>query len=314
MHYIGIDVGGTKIAIGLFNEQRELVSKSKIPTDKELSAEKLNDSITEEIDKLLSAKSLTRKDVGGIGIGCPSTVNFKTGIVNWTNNIPHLSNFNLKEYYEKKFGCRTIADNDANLAALAEYRRGAGRGHDNMMYCTASTGIGGGFILDGKLYRGANGYAGESGHSIITPKSGVQCSCGNYGCIESYASGSNLSKHVKNRLEKGEKTIMTELAGGKEINGYILAEAHKNGDAMAIELFDQICNYMGVLLFNIYQILNLDCYVIGGGLAAGFGNELIQKTENAFHSYIRANDDPVYFKAAELDQDFGIIGACEVLF
>ena len=314
MFYIGIDIGGTKIAVGIFNNKRELVKKSKLPTDTSVPASCLSDEIIAEIDKLLLELCIGRKDISGIGIGCPSTVDFSTGIVNYTNNIPNLSDFNLKEYFEKQFFCGVTVDNDANLAALAEYRRGAGRGFKDMMYCTASTGIGGGFILNGRLYRGANGYAGESGHSIITPGEGVKCSCGNYGCIESYASGANISKHVKLRLERGETTVMTELAAGGEVTGVILAEAFRLNDKMAVELLDQIGKYIGILLFNIYQILNVNCYVIGGGLAKGFGDELYSRIERSFSSFVRANNDPVYFKPAELNQDFGIIGACEVLF
>ena len=107
---------------------------------------------------------------------------------------------------------------------------------------------------------------------------------------------------------------MTELAAGGEVTGVILAEAFRLNDKMAVELLDQIGKYIGILLFNIYQILNVNCYVIGGGLAKGFGDELYSRIERSFSSFVRANNDPVYFKPAELNQDFGIIGACEVLF
>ncbi len=314
MHSIGIDMGGTKIAIGLFDSDKELVKKTVIPTDVSLPAYELSDGMIREIKSMLSPLELSFNDICGIGIGCPSTVNFRTGIVNNTNNIPHLSKFPLKDYFENACGVKTVVDNDANLAALAEYKRGAGIGHDNMMYCTASTGIGGGFILGGKLYRGAHGYAGESGHTIITPHTGILCGCGNRGCIESYASGAQIDAHARERIAAGEKTVMTELAGGGKIDGKILAEAFYMNDRTAAELLGEMAKYIGILLFNIYQILNVDCFVIGGGLAQGFGTDLLSRIKASFESFKRADDEPVYFKPAALKEDFGIVGACEVLF
>ncbi len=313
MYYIGIDIGGTKTAFGLFDDKRQLIDKDKILTDKTLCATDLCNAMISVIDGLLGRHGLSRKDVGGIGAGCPSTVNAKTGVVNATNNIPKLSDFNLRDYLAGYLGCRALVDNDANLAALAEYRRGAGRGHENMMYYTASTGMGGGFILDGRLYRGANCFAGEIGHSLITPGKGLMCGCGNRGCFESYAGGSHIDDNVRLRVERGEKTLMTELSQGGYINGEILYKAYFAGDAMAAELLDQIGSYAGLLMFNIYQIINVDCYVIGGGLA-NFGEELFGRIRASFNSYKRACSDPVYFLPAELKQDFGIIGAVEALF
>ena len=314
MNFIGIDIGGTKISIGLFNGQKSLITKIKIQTDTTLDPDTFNNKIISAINFLLETTSVSKADIHGIGIGCPSTIDPKTGIINNTTNIPALSNFNLKSFYEKAFKCKVVVDNDANLAALAEHRQGAGIGFSNMVYCTASTGIGGGLILNNNIFHGSNGFAGEIGHCILTPNDGVMCSCGNQGCIESYASGAHLTKHIKRRIENGEKTIMTQMTDIDDIDGIILNKAYRQNDKMAIELLNQIGKHIGILLFNIYQILNVDCYVIGGGLMVGFGDELLNKIQNQFFSFNRVNNDPVYIYPAKLKEDFGIIGACEALF
>ena len=189
-------------------------------------------------------------------------------------------------------------------------------GHDFMLYSTASTGVGGGLILGGKLYRGANGCAGEIGHMLATPGQGVTCGCGLVGDYESYCGGSHIHQHVKLRLARGESTVMTELAGSADaIDGKILARAYAMGDSMAQEIVAQTANYLGILYFNLYQALNLDCFVIGGGLTA-LGDPLMDGIRASFESLhaLCPLKLPVHIKKAQLAQDeYGIIGAALLL-
>lgn len=312
MVYIGIDIGGTKTALGIFDEAHTCIAKHKLPTDLSLSAEQFAGSLIAFLLEQLHALSLSKETIGGIGIGCPSNVNSETGVIYDTTNIPKLRNFCFAEPFQRFFQVPVVVDNDANAAALAEHRYGAGRGFSSFLYATASTGLGGGLILNNRLFRGADGFAGEIGHAIITYKQGLPCNCGNVGCFESYAGGANIGRHVHARIARGEETVMTTLSPGK-IDGQTLAAAFAMGDAMAISLLDQIGAYIGIMLFNIYKILNLNCYVIGGGLT-NIGEPLFSRIRNTFDCFARKIDTPIFIKPAELTGDFGIIGAMELLF
>lgn len=314
-YYIGIDIGGTKIALGLFNHSRELLLKEKLRTNLSLSPDELFSMIVEGIDKLLGEVKGKREDVAGIGVGAPSSVNYEDAHIISTANIADLCDYNVRDALVQHFvNARVLLDNDANVAALAEFKHGAGRGFKHMIYSTASTGIGGGIIINEKLFRGSYDSAGEIGHAIITPDNGVTCGCLNRGCFESYASGANINKHVQLRVISGEKTVMTELTDDlSKVNGEILMQAFLMGDKMATEILDQIGGTMGLLFFNLYQILNINCFVVGGGLNA-FGDNLFDRINSAFNHFIPKSRGKVYIKPAELKQDFGIIGACELIF
>lgn len=305
--HFGIDIGGTKIAIGAFDDNRALTLKKVLATDQSFSPEELCDHIAKTINEMLTA--LDAPIISGIGIGCPSFVNYDTGYIYKTTNIANLRDFNIVKYFLKYFNVPIFVDNDANLAALAEYKLGAGRGSKNMVYSTASTGIGGGLILNGNVYRGSNGFAGETGHSIATPNKGVSCGCGNIGCFESYAGGANIYKHVLSRIDAGESTIMTDIAGSVEnITGKTLAAAYESGDKMAAEIFDQIAFNLGILFFNLTVILDIDRIVVGGGLV-NLGDSLIQNIRKTYSSFKRPYGPQAEIVKAALMQDFGIIGA-----
>jgi glucokinase len=190
---------------------------------------------------------------------------------------------------------------------------GAGRGFKHILYCPVSTGVSSAMIIDGQIFRGAYGWAGESGHSIITPGQGLFCGCGNQGCIMSWCSGSMIVKHIQQWIEAGESTLMTRLAGGSEnIDCFHLEAAFDQGDPMAIKALDQMAQYLGLWFFNLYVTLNINCFVLGGGLLK-MGEKLLGPVRTIFDSYNR-NEMAVYFKTAELGEQCGITGAAELVF
>ena len=204
-------------------------------------------------------------------------------------------------------------DNDAHCAALAESRHGAGMGRPHMLYCPVSTGLSSAIILDGKLFRGSNGFAGESGHTIVTPGQGIPCGCGNSGCIQSYSSGGMIVRHIREWIAQGETTLMTQLAGSPEkIDARHLEMAALAGDPMALRALDQMALYLGVWVFNLYMTLNIDCFVFGGGLV-NMGDLLFGRVRKVFDQY-RHTEEPVEFLFAQCGQDAGILGALELLF
>jgi glucokinase len=222
---------------------------------------------------------------------------------------------------ERLDNTRVIIDNDAHTAAIAEHRHGAGRGFENMLYCPVSTGISTGIIINGKIFRGRYGWAGESGHMIVTPGDGVECGCGNQGCLMSWCSGSMIVRHIKRWIEAGEKSRITDIAGDDELNCNHLACAYNEGDALARRAIAQMVRFLGIWTYNLYVTLNINCFVFGGGLLKLFRSlmvdgkpgSLLDAMKEVFDGYNK-NSMPVYFKEAELGDDFGIIGAAELLF
>jgi glucokinase len=310
----GIDVGGTKIACGLFDEGKNLVAQRRCPSDPGLEPEAFFDGLLRELRALLEEQALDPGQLRGIGLGMPSFILFEQGYIVKTSNLVKLRDFPAKAYLTEKFpAVPFVLDNDAHVAALAENRFGAGRGFKNMLYCPISTGISSGIIINGKIFRGTYGWAGETGHMIATPGEGLVCGCGNQGCFMSWCSGSMIIKHVRNWIAQGEKTLMTELAGSPEaIDCLHLEAAYDRGDPLAMRALDQMARYLGQWFFNLYVTFNIDCFVLGGGLL-NMGEKLLGPVRRIFDSYNR-NDMPVYFKPAQLADRFGMIGAAELIF
>lgn len=304
---IGIDVGGTKVAYGLFNEQNQLVDRLQHPTPVEADGPGLCDQLIENVHTLLERNGLEKKALQGIGIGMPSFILFDEGYICMTSAIVKVKDFAMRDYLVERLGVPVVLDNDSNLAALAEHRHGAGRGSKHMIYMAASTGIGSGLIFNGELFRGSYGWAGESGHMLITPDAGVDCGCENSGCFMSWASGRYLPDQIRIKA-KGRETIM-DLGPG--LDGVSLHRACEAGDPVALEVLDQTAHYLAVCLFNIYQLLNVNLFVFGGGLT-NFGPLLFDRVRAEFDRY---NHIPqkVEFRFAQLKQDFGIIGAAELV-
>jgi glucokinase len=249
-----------------------------------------------------------------------TTILFEEGRIVKTSNLTKIHDFPARSYLMGKLGgLRVLLDNDSHTGVLAEYRFGSGRGFDHMLSCPVGTGISSGIIICGRIFRGRYGWAGESGHMIVTPGEGIECGCGNRGCIMSWCSGSMIVKHIRRWIEAGEKTSMTDIAGGADqITCHHLDTAFRDGDPMAVRAIDQMIRHLGLWTYNLYVTLNINCFVFGGGLikmgrGLGDNRDLLARMYEVFERYNR-NNMPVYFKEADLGGDFGIIGAAELLF
>jgi glucokinase len=316
-YYIGIDVGGTKIAYGLFDSKKNLVAKLKTPTDTGIPPEVFFDAICVRLDEFLHRNSVRLDDVDGIGIGMPSFIYFDKGFVVKTASIPLIHDFPLRDYLRGKRGdrIRIVIDNDGNTGALAEFRNGAGRGFEHMVFCLVSTGIGSSLIINKSLFRGTYGWAGESGHTLIKPHDPCDfvCGCNNTSCLNSICSGKMIVNHIRKWITDGESTLMLQLAGDEgSINTEHLNRAYELGDEMAARAVEQMAQYMAIWLYNIYLTLNINCFVFSGGLLA-MGDKLFGRVKQLFDQYNKS-EYPVYFYNTELGADTGIIGAMELLF
>lgn len=304
---MGIDVGGTKVAYGLFDEDGGLMVRHQQPTPLDIDGPGLCDQLLAGIDDVLGMHGIHHGDVEGVGIGMPSFILYDQGYILATSALVNICQFAMRDYLTQRLDIPVFLDNDSNAAALAEYRFGAGRGSRHMVYMSASTGLGSGLILNGQLFRGSYGWAGESGHMLITPDAGVACGCGNRGCFMSWASGRYLPDQIR-RIAQGRETMM-DL--GPTLDGTALHEACRQGDSVALEALDQMAHYMAICLFNIYQLLNVNLFVFGGGLTH-FGGMLFDRVHREFDRYDHMHM-PVSFRIAELERDFGIIGAAELV-
>ena len=310
---MGIDVGGTKTAYGIFDTEKNLVRSLVHPSDNNCSAETFFDQIAANAWELMSSCGAGRENIAGIGLGMPSFILYDEGYIIKTSNLTNIKNFPARAYLSQKLGgIPVILDNDARAAGMAEYRYGAGRGFDKMFFCPLSTGISSSLFIDGKPFRGSYGWAGESGHMIATPGEGLLCGCGNRGCYMSWCSGSMIVMHIRNWIAAGEKTIMAELAGGIEkIDSIILEKAFDLDDPMAVKALEQMSHWLGTWFFNLYVTFNVNCFVVGGGLVK-MGEKLLGPIRSVFDRY-NHDERPVYFKPAECKDISGILGAAELV-
>ncbi len=306
-YVIGIDAGGTKLAYGLFDGSGKLIDRRQHATDADADGPAFADTMIDNIQSILQKNNISGGAFLGAGVCMPSFILYDQGLILMTSAIPRVKNFPIRDYMESKLGSAIALDNDSNAAALAEYRHGAGRGTKHMVYVVIGTGLGSGIIIDGEVFHGSYGSAGECGHMIATPGSGVMCGCENAGCYMSYSSGRFLPHHVRRRLEEGAESELTAEAA----NGKSLLEGYNKGDALAIEIIEQMAKYIGLCLYNVYQLLNINTFVFGGGLT-NFGAALFDRVREVFDSYNHIAL-PVYFKLAEIKDNFGIIGAAELI-
>jgi glucokinase len=310
---MGIDVGGTKTAYGLFDEKMNIVRSMAHPSNAEYTPEAFFDLIAANVKELIASCQLENDDLLGIGLGMPSFIFYEEGYIIKTSNLVKIKDFPARSYLSKKLdSIPVILDNDARAAGMAEYRFGAGRGFDKMLFCPLSTGISSALFINGQPFRGTYGWAGESGHMIATPGEGIECGCGNRGCYMSWCSGSMIVQHIRNWIAAGEKTIMAEMAGGAEkIDSIILEKAADAGDAMAVKALNQMIHWLGVWFFNLYVSYNVNCFVMGGGLV-NMGDKLLVPVRKAFDSY-NHEESSVYFKTAECGTHCGVLGAAELV-
>lgn len=306
---LGVDVGGTKVAYGLFDHRRSLLETHRHPSDPTLSAQDFSLQILENSQTLLRGRPLE-----GMGLCLPSFVDSPHGYVRYTANLPNLREFAMGRFLADRLGVPVRLDNDCNAAALAEHRYGAGRGGDHMLYVAVSTGLGLGIILGGRLFRGDHGWAGESGHMIANPADWEEDLLD----YEDHVAGGSLARRIA-REKGGASALLLELCGGDpaRVRAEHLLEAYGRGDAGAIRAVGHMGRYLGVWCYNLYLTFNIDRYVFGGGLTH-FGDPLLGEARRVMGELLarRAGFENanVEFCTASLGQNFGIVGAAELLF
>jgi len=269
--YLGVDIGGTKVAAGLVDSSGEIICKSRAPMNAQGSAEQGLASVLEATNASmkLAADAHPGYRLGGVGICSPGPLDPRTGVVINPPNLPCWRNFPLGEKVSKQFGVPVLVENDANAAGLAEYIWGAGRGYKVVFYATLGTGIGTGLVLDGRIYNGRTGSATEGGHVTIDYR-GPKCGCGKFGCIEALASGPAIAVRARSKIvaHPGRSARLVELAGGQadQIQSEHVAAAWQEGDSFATEILAETMDFIAIWLGNIIDVLEPDVIVFGGGI------------------------------------------------
>ncbi len=312
---IGVDLGGTNIAVGIVNEQYEIVKKGSVPTKPERGADAIVADMASLSKKLLAECNLTLDDVAFAGIATPGTANNVTGVVEYANNVPFLHYPLADKLSALLDGKPVYIENDANAAAKAEAMAGVAKDAPISVMITLGTGLGGGIIIDGKVYSGFNFAGAELGHVVIQ-KDGRQCSCGRKGCWEAYSPATGLVNITKDRIadarKAGRKTSMDELIGGdiSKVSARTAFTAMKAGDAVAAEVVDEYISYLACGVANMLNIFQPNVLSIGGGIC-NEGEDLTKPLlEKVFHeTYTREGTPQTEIKIAKLGNDAGIIGA-----
>ncbi len=306
---VGVDIGGTKTGVALLKPNGDVLKKRYFPTEHQRGEKNLADRVIECFESLLDTSGFNRKAVMSVGIGVPGSVNYETGEVLLAPNI-FWKNVPLGQWMEEYFQRHVFIDYDTKASALAERIRGAGKNALNFAYVTISTGIGCGLILNGKIYRGKMGTAGEVGHVVVDPQ-GVPCHCGNRGCLQMYSSGPALMKQAKHALKNNPSSHILSLAEGIDrVKAEHVIEAAKLCDPLALAIFNNSMNYLAFGISHMINLLNLELIILGGGVLRGAETMILHsiKDKAALYAYPVARDC-VRFDTSHLREDVGIIGA-----
>ncbi|MFC1917245.1 ROK family protein [Chloroflexota bacterium] len=307
---LGIDLGGTKILTAVVNSRGQILSHHRSATPAQEGVDAVIQSLLKSAAHTLEQADITTADLAAIGMGAPGLSNPEKGVLFTSPNLPGWKDVPLKDILEKKLGKKIFLINDANAAAFGELQFGAGRGKRNFIYVTISTGIGGGIIINGDLYTGATGTAGEPGHMVINDE-GPVCTCGNRGCWETLASGTALARDAKLLISEGCQTSIPDYASGNVANvtAEVVHQAAQAGDNAAMELISRTGYYIGVGLANLINIFNPELIIIGGGLA-NIGDMLLKPAfAEAEKRAFKQSYQATRFTRAELGENSGVLGA-----
>ena len=313
MYYIGVDVGGMSIKGGLVSKDGKIVARYTVPTNVYNKDYSISEDIRKVVEGTMAEGGVTIADVEGIGIGQPGAVDSVRGVIRYSNNIA-LENVPVVDELKKFFDVPIKINNDANCAALGEQVFGAGKGYNDVVFVTLGTGVGGGFIINGKLFEGRECAGAEPGHMVIVA-GGERCNCGRKGCWEAYASVSALIRQTKAAMEKNPSSLMHEEAAKEgKVSGMTAFVAAKRGDEAAQKVVDKYIEYVGEGLINLANIFRPDVILLGGAISKERDRLTVPLQKMMDEQSFGAKFNPrVEVKIASLQNDAGILGAAALL-
>ena len=309
---IGVDLGGTNLKLAIVSDSGKILHEAVRPTDAENGPEHVLTQVEEGIAELLS---LTKKyNLVGIGIGSAGPVDFENGIVHHPPNFPDWEVEPVRDRIAQRFGHPTFVDNDANVAALAEGTTGAGVGYNYFLCITLGTGVGCGIVLNGEVYRGKLGAAGEFGHTTIK-YDGLLCNCGNYGCLERYIGAKGMVERAVQKLSEFSSSKLHEVHRNDEaINPKLITELAAAGDELCVQVLQETGELLGVALASVVNLLNIELIILGGGISNA-GDLLFKPTMDSIRRHaLPMPASIVRLVKAQLGEKAGVIGATQMVF
>ena len=310
MYRIGVDLGGTNIAVGVIDESYNIIGRGKVKTRAPRPAEAIFDSIKEAVDMAVVNAGINYDEIISVGIGTPGSVNKETGAIEFSNNLK-FHNVPAKAMLEERLKKPVYLENDANAAALGEAVAGCGHGVKDFVAVTLGTGVGSGIIIDGKIYRGSNFCGGEMGHMVINVD-GIPCNCGRKGCWEKYASATALVSQAVEAMQNDKSSLLWQTCDGdlNKVDGKSIFEALDMGDATAKTVVDRYLYYVSIGIANVINALQPEAVCVGGGIS-GQGEKILEPIREMVKAerYSVYADKQAAIIPAALGNDAGIIGA-----
>jgi glucokinase len=311
-----IDLGGTNIKAALVDQDGFSYAPYFAPTGDDHSPEAVIGRLVEVVESLrASAAEQEESKIIGVGLGCPGGVYPDRAVVSQSPNFPGWHDVNLRAPLEERLALPVLLENDANVAALAEYRLGIGRGVNSMILMTLGTGIGGGVILNGRIWQGTWGMAGEIGHITVEPE-GPPCGCGSHGCLEALASGPALVRQAREGISRGEGHTLIRLVGGDidAITPQKIYQAALLDEELSLKVLTQAAKYLGIVIASVLNLLNIPLFAIGGGIGAAFDFLGPRIRDEVRRRAYRVPAENVRIERAMLGNDAGTLGAGLLVF
>lgn len=309
--YIGVDIGGTSIKVGICDERGNLLHTYEGPTDAEQGPDTVLERIAQYAKQIVEQSSYEWEQVEGIGIGIAGFMDIPEGFVKLSPNFPGFRNVPVKKTLEAKLGKLVKIDNDANVAALGEAWGGAGRDIAHVVAYTLGTGVGGGIIINGKIHQGATGMAGELGHMAVVPDiEAITCGCGQIGCLETVSSATGIVRMANDAVERGEMTSLSLL---EKIEAKDVFDAAKAGDETALRIVNRAAYYLGRSMAAVSVVVNPKRYILGGGVAKA-GEILFEPIRETYRKYTpEVAQEGVDIVPATLGNNAGVVGAAGLI-
>ncbi len=309
---IGVDLGGTNVRVAGVSLQGEVFHRRKESTERECGKEVVIDKLIRMVRRALEREKREGRKVVALGVGVPGVILVRRGIIVSSPNLPDWLNVPLKKMIRKEFSLPVVVENDANAAAFGEKWIGAGKGSNSLVCLTLGTGVGGGIILDGRVWHGEDGMAAEVGHTTVNPD-GPQCKCGNTGCLEVYASATGIVSEVRRRLKREESVLKKSFQGREDLfRAEDVFRAAKKGDRVSLKVIEQMGRYLGIGIANLVNLFNPDMVVLSGGVTAAWKDFIeIVEEEVRVRAFVIPRER-AKIRKARLGDNAGLIGAAGV--
>ena len=307
--FVGLDVGGTNVKIGLFDSELERISKTSITTEADMGPEVVINNMAQAVKELLAEAGFSLQDIVAIGIGTPGPAKYSEGIIIRSTNMPKFKNVPICKMLNERLGAPVVYDNDANVACWGEYVVGAGKGVKDIVFFTLGTGIGGGIVSNGELVHGCDENGAELGHMIIYPD-GRSCNCGQKGCVEAYASADSTARRATEAIEAGAESSLKKVLDEKgKITSKDIYQHLAKGDKLAKEITDGTAEALAITCINMLHTTEPKRIIFTGGMIAA-GDVLLNRIKDFFDKHIwTLKKETVEICFATLGEDTGIIGA-----